>query len=370
MKATIKRVSLPDDRRILMISDIHGHAEGLQSVLDQAGFCPQDILIIVGDIVEKGPDSLKTLRLVMQLCRTHTVYPLIGNVDMWRLEGLLSDDPAMQQRLLQYSLKAETWWNTSFLGELCAEAGISLTASMDTQAAFSALRSHFAEELSFLIRLPTILETQNMIFVHGGIPHERLDELAGQEAHPLLKYDHFLDEGLSFEKYVVVGHWPVTLYSQSHPCNNPIIERTRRIICLDGGCGLKNDGQLNLLAMPDWRADDFQFYTWCALPTITALEPQEASPSCVYIRWGDNTVTVLERSGEWARILFHGREMCVPAAFLYEEQGSVHCDDITDYRLPVDKGDTLSLVLRTQRGCYVKKGSVTGWYMGAYSCAK
>ena len=59
--------------------------------------------------------------------------------------------------------------------------------------------------------------------------------------------------------------------------------------------------------------------------------------------------------------------MNVPAAFLYEENGHTHCDDITDYRLPIDEGDTLSLVLRTQRGCYVKKGSVTGWYTGTYS---
>jgi len=367
MKTTVKRVNLPDDRRILMISDIHGHAEGLQAVLDQAGFCPKDVLIIVGDMIEKGSESLRTLRLIMQLCQTHTVYPLIGNVDMWRLEGLLSDDPVMQKRLLQYSLKAQGWWNTSFLGELCAEAGISLTADMDTACTFRQLREHFAGELSFLASLPTALETQNMIFVHGGIPHERLDELAGQEAHSLLKYDHFYDEGLAFKKYVVVGHWPVTLYSKSHPCNKPIIDGERRIICLDGGCGLKNDGQLNLLAMPDWRTDTFQLYSWCGLPTITALDPQEASVSCGYIRWGDNEVSVIEKRGGFARILHHGREMTVPESFLYKENERTFCDDITDYQLAVFKGDALSLVLNTPQGCYVKKNGVTGWYMGRYA---
>ena len=30
----------------------------------------------------------------MALQKTHTVYPLMGNVELWRLETLLTDDPA------------------------------------------------------------------------------------------------------------------------------------------------------------------------------------------------------------------------------------------------------------------------------------
>lgn len=367
MKTTVKRVELPDNRRILMISDIHGHAEGLRSVLDQAGFCKKDILIIVGDLVEKGPDSLKTLRVIMQLCESHTVYTLMGNVDMWRIEGLLSDDPDMQQRLLQYSIKAQRWWNTSFLGELCEEAGIPLTADMDTASVFPRLREHFAEELAFLTALPTILETQRMVFVHGGIPHEHLDEFIGREAHPLLKYDHFYEDGLTFDKYIVVGHWPVVLYRTAYPDANPIIDRERRIICLDGGCGLKDDGQLNLLAIPSWQSEDFSLYAWTDLPVITALEPQEERASSCYIRWGDHEVTLLEQTGDVARVMHHQREICVPSSFLYEQNGKTLCEDITDYRLGVEKGDALYLVLHTPHGCYVKKDGVTGWYMGQYT---
>ena len=73
MNTTIRRVSLPDHRRILMISDIHGHADGLRVILDKARFTRDDALIIVGDLIEKGPQSLDTVRLVMRLCRTHTV---------------------------------------------------------------------------------------------------------------------------------------------------------------------------------------------------------------------------------------------------------------------------------------------------------
>lgn len=366
MITTVKRVQLPDNRRILMVSDIHGHTEGLRALLAQADFSAQDILIIVGDLVEKGPDSLGTLRQIMELCRDYTVYPLLGNVDLWRLERLLSDETAMQQHLLRYSIKAQRWWNVSFLGELCAEIGVPLTADMDTQTVFPQLRRHFAEELAFLSGLPTVLETQNMIFVHGGIPHENLDALAGQDCQPLLKRDHFLSDGLSFHKYVVVGHWPVALYSQSYPCANPIIDRERRIICLDGGCGLKDDGQLNLLCLADWQSEDFTLCAWNSLPTITALDAQEASAASGYIRWGDHEVTLLAQNGDMARVLHHDREMDVPASFLYEQDGKTLCNDITNYRLPVSPGDVLSLVLTMPHGCYVKKAGVTGWYMGRY----
>lgn len=367
MKTTVQRIALPDNRRILAISDVHGHASGLRSVLEKAGFCERDVLIIVGDLVEKGPESLAALRFVMELTRRYTVYPLLGNVDLWRLERLLSSDTALQQELARYSLKAKKWWGTSFLEELCEEIGETVSEEMDTQAVFARIRKQFAAELAFLAGLPTVLETQNMIFVHGGIPHEQLHLLEGGDAYPLLKCDAFYRQGLQFSKYVAVGHWPVALYSSGFPCANPLIDRERRILCLDGGCGMKDDGQLNLLSIPDWRSEDFQWYTWDDLPVITALEDQSASQDSGYIRWGDHQIQLLEQRGDAARILHHGREMEVPADYVTQKEGQYYCSDITDYRLPVSAGDRLALVLEWPgHGCYVKKNGASGWYRGAY----
>lgn len=367
MQTTIQRVQLPDNRRILMISDIHGHAEGLRAVLKEAHFGEQDILILVGDYLEKGPQNLQTLRDVMALCSHFTVYPVMGNVDLWRLECLMSDDPEVQQEMVRYSRKARTWWSSSVLGELLAELGLSLDEDLDLASVFPHLREHFAPELAFLQSLPIILETQNMIFVHGGIPHENLDELMDENPHSLMKRDHFMEEGLSFSKYVVVGHWPVALYSQFFSCSNPVINRDRHIISLDGGCGVKEDGQLNLLTLPDWRSEDFTLYTWNPLPRLTALDAQPESPSHGYIRWGDHHVDVLEQTGDWSRIRHHGHELTVPAAFLWtDDHGASCCSDISDYQLAVSPGDSLSLIHATEQGCYVKKGGVSGWYSGRF----
>ena len=86
MKIQINRLTLPADRRILVTSDIHGQLGHLKGALETANFSKDDILFIIGDMIEKGPNSLGVLRYVMELCETHTVYPLIGNVDAHRLE--------------------------------------------------------------------------------------------------------------------------------------------------------------------------------------------------------------------------------------------------------------------------------------------
>ena len=52
-------------RRILSVSDIHGNLSFFRGLLEQVKFTPQDILVLDGDILEKGRDSLALLRYVM-----------------------------------------------------------------------------------------------------------------------------------------------------------------------------------------------------------------------------------------------------------------------------------------------------------------
>ena len=368
MKVTVKRTELPENRRILLISDIHGHADGLKAILKMAHFTKDDVLIIVGDLVEKGPQSLETLRMVMELQKNHTVYPVMGNVDLWRLEFLQSRDPEKWREMKDYSLRAKEWWGNSLLHEMCEELGCPLDANTNIEAIFPRLQSRFAPEMAFIEGLPVILETQRMIFVHGGIPHERLDELAGTDAFPVLKFDDFYTAGLSFQKYVVVGHWPTVLYSKTYPDYKPLIDHQRRIISLDGACGVKKEGQLNLLTLPDYKSNDYTLYTWNHLPLITALDAQSPSPEeeALYIRWNDHAVELVEKGDEMSKVNYHGRLMEVPTQYIFQHNGVLSCNDITNYVLDVAPGDQLYLILRLSYGCFVKKNSISGWYFGRY----
>ena len=79
--ARVIRPDIAPGRRVLAISDIHGNLPFLRGVLAKAGFSKADVLVLIGDLLEKGEDSLGVLRYVMELSRSHTVYALCGNCD-------------------------------------------------------------------------------------------------------------------------------------------------------------------------------------------------------------------------------------------------------------------------------------------------
>ncbi len=80
-RAIVIHPTFPAGRRIVAVSDIHGNLPFFRALLDKIALTPEDILVLVGDLLEKGQESLALLRYVMDLCRTHTVYPLCGNCD-------------------------------------------------------------------------------------------------------------------------------------------------------------------------------------------------------------------------------------------------------------------------------------------------
>jgi protein phosphatase len=165
-----------------------------------------------------------------------------------------------------------------------------------------------------------------------------------------------------------VGHWPVTLYRRDYPCADPLVSTSQQIVSIDGGCVIKRDGQLNALHLPSVpSADRFTWTTYDTLPTAWAEDAQAPSPSSVYIRYGDNALNILERGEEFSTCLHlsTGQTVDILTRDLWETKGGVFCQDSTDYLLPVQPGDLLSVIQSTSRGWLVKKDGVTGWYRGA-----
>lgn len=360
--ATVIRPHIEPGRRVLAVSDIHGNLPFLRGVLDKAGFSPADVLVLLGDLFEKGRESLAVLRCVLELQKTHTVYPLCGNcdhIDRAFLEGA----PGVDGRLWPVF---RLWGERSLVLQLGAELGMAPRGEEDLPALRRAIREHFPRETEFLLTLPHILEAGRFIFVHGGIPREdRLEEL---EAYPCMKNDDFLGRGLRFRKWVVVGHWPVTLYHPDIPVARPLVDRERHIVSIDGGCVLKVDGQLNALIIPDIEGDELDYVAYDGLPTVVAGANQSPSENPLNIRWSDSAVEVLREEGDMClcRHLSTGRELWILKEYIYpgRSDGHLHCEDSTDYLLPVSAGDRLKLVRRSSRGCLVKKDGVTGWYLG------
>ncbi len=365
LETRLVQTEFPAGQRVLMISDIHGHATAFKKLLRRAAFGPKDTLVVVGDLLEKGTESLAVVRTLMDLSRTHRVYTLMGNMDVFTLGKLLTDDAEKRHTLFSYAPLMKNWWGGCLLMEMCREMGVPFTADMDEAETVRLIRAHFAPELHFLEWLPTILDTPDMTFVHGGVPHLRLHELAGKDCHAVLKLDDFLSSGLSFPKYVTVGHWPAVLYRDDLMDMSPLLCRERHILCLDGGCGVKKSGQLNCVIQPFPGSGDFSFVWEDDLPRVTALQDQRPSSDHTYIKFHDRQVTVLSRDDpDFALVSWHGKKVRVPVSALdFEHPGQLNTD-ITDYLLPVRAGDELSLIRTVAGRHYVRRDCILGWYCG------
>lgn len=365
----IMKADIPRGKRILVTSDIHGHLSHLRGVLGAASFGSDDLLIIVGDIIEKGPESLKALRYVMKLCEGGNVIALAGNVDMWRLQMIEDISEASAGDFYAYLLSQRKWKGTSIFDEMAAECGGLPYSPEEVLASKDEIMRHFKAELDFLRSRPTALETQNYIFVHGGMPIPSFDaDMSSLNMYSFLKYDNFMSTELNFDKYIVVGHWPVNLYDRKISQMNPIINREKRIISIDGACGLKQEGQLNLIAIPDISCDvgEIEMFSHDGLPVRTALDSQDGSGDSIAIGWLDNEIKELEVQDDFTYVehVSSGRRLWVCSDYICSES---RCIDSTDYELPVRAGDRLSVVRSTSRGYLAKKDGVVGWYRGRLS---
>lgn len=364
----IKEITVESGKRILVTSDIHGNLSYFKNLLTKASFSDNDILFIVGDIVEKGSENLDTLRYVMKLCKKGNVIPLIGNVDAYRIKLIYGLSEENVNGFYSYILSLREWAGTSFYEELAAECGYTINSPDDILVSKQAVIAHFESEFSFLANLPTIVKTQNYVFVHGGLREREPADNLDKGIFELTKFDAFMtNTPHTFDNYVIVGHWPVVLYSNSVQQMNPIINRDKKIISIDGGCGVKKEGQLNLLIIPDINCsvDDITYIIYDSIPTINALENQEASNDSIYISWLDREIRTINKGDEFSYVehIQSGRKFDIPNSYIRNEN---ECFDYTDYILPVNKGDKLSLITKTSKGCIVKKDGIIGWYLGKY----
>ncbi len=370
---TIERIGAAPGQRLLVVSDIHGQRDWLERLLDKMEYGGDDILVIIGDLIEKGPESLGVVRYVMDLCMENYVYVSMGNVDWFRLRYFYDESPGAGERFVKYLRRAKDEWGGGFGQDMLEAMGVSpdqVTAE-NAPEYLAQIRKIFKRELNFLKNLPVILTAGQYLFVHGGVPTDDLKILEGSDASPYLKCDDFWNKGYRFERYTVVtGHWPVCLYRRGMQDVSPLFDPERGIICIDGGCSVTSVGQLNGLVLPDCMAgmDEIRWTGYDGLRVITALESQKEMPASFIITYFESEVELLETGEGMARFrhLASGRVLELPESFLWKRQsdGTLHCMDFCNEKLAVEAGEELSLIFETKEGYYVKKQGRIGWYCG------
>lgn len=304
MNARLKRITIPQDKRVICISDIHGSLNLLVELMDKVGYSSVDILVLLGDLYTKGEQGHETLKYVMSLSKKENVHILRGNCD----------------------------WYEPYLND---------------------------SEKTWLENLPHIIESEDYIFVHGGLEPGRIEE---QEPFKCMKNDAFMEKALVYTKYVITGHWPTINYTHEIPACNPIIDNEKRIIAIDGGTVIKSMGQLNAFIIDNGT---FSYKYTDSLPLFTVYKPQTASGGELNITWNDRYVELLEKGSEFSlfKHKLTGKQIVMPNDGVWEEENGALCGCVcgTDYFLPVSAGETVSLVKRYRDRILAKKDGIVGW---------
>ena len=117
-RAKIENLPLDEARRVLVIADVHGNLPYLRGVLSLADFGEGDFVVFDGDFLEKGEQSLETLRFVMALCAEGRAAAVCGNCDGWA--DIFSMSPEDEAHTLHYL----AWRRCGLVWDMCRELGL------------------------------------------------------------------------------------------------------------------------------------------------------------------------------------------------------------------------------------------------------
>ena len=364
LETSVQKLTLEDNRRIIAVSDIHGHCSYLKKLLKKVKFSSKDELFLLGDYIERGLENIEALRYVMNLSKRPNVHALCGNMDAFTAQIIDGTSRLKPEEVLARIRHMEEKHGSCLISQMCLESDISLEAVSEIGKVMKQLSRLYCRELDFIYSLPTVIETQGFIFAHGGIPVDDMDRVEKLKPFKIMKYDAFMDKGLKFSKYVITGHWPTILY-RIFPMCSPLYNHADHIVDIDGGCGVKEFGQLNALIVPNVYSQEFSYEMVDSFRTFTAKYPQEDNDARVNLVWGDNKVDIVTsgRKTSIVRRISDGATFEVPTSYVYNDGEDIRCEDFNNYLLPVQPGDKLKLVKEVPGfGRLVKRESTFGWY--------
>ncbi len=205
---------------VLAVGDIHGCADELRRLIDKLPITPETTLLFLGDYIDRGPDGRQVIDTILELSERCQVVALMGNHEAMFMEFL--NDPT----------------SAAAAGYIFNGGSATLASYSDEDGNYHIPPSH----CDFLNGLRVYHQTDEHLFVHGGIPNIPVDQLdPSRHGYDMLwMRDSFLSSQFPWSKVIVHGHTPV---------DSVTISSNR--INLDTGCVY--NGRLSAMAMPDRR---------------------------------------------------------------------------------------------------------------------
>lgn len=192
---------VPDDIVVYAIGDVHGRLDCLDELLaqidaDAAGNGRRRVLVFLGDLIDRGPDSRGVVERVKALCADADAHCLCGNHE----ELLLSAAEGGRQAL---GVFARVGGRETLLSYGVDDAAYERE---DLKGVQRLIAEHVpADHLAFLRGLPDKLVIGDYAFVHAGVrPGVPIDAQKASDLRWIRS--PFLEHVGRYDRFVVHGH--------------------------------------------------------------------------------------------------------------------------------------------------------------------
>lgn len=226
---------------IYCISDIHGDYIRYTTMLKMIDFSEDDVLYVLGDILDRGNEGMKIL---LDMMLRPNVYPILGNHEYMAMQTLkwLSDDITEESLATLSSDKIEginEWLNVGGMTTIDEFRKLS-----DDE---KEMVLEYLEEFSLYEEVT--VEGKDFVLVHAGIDNFSPDkDMEDYEIYELIFNKPDYSQKYFEDKYLVTGHTPTRFIHDeiSGHSNNTVFIKNNHI-AIDCGCGY--DGLLGAICL-------------------------------------------------------------------------------------------------------------------------
>ena len=216
-----------------VLSDVHGHIDKYLQMLDKIRFSNNDILYVLGDILNRGIDGIKILQDMIQ---RENVYPIMGNHELLTLPALdklsWADDPIFDEEVIE----KHTFMST--IGDKATLRKFIYLPKTEKQKLIEYIKD-------FPLYKQITVNNQKYLLVHAGLP----------DFSPGLDFSYYSAEDLTFGKHdytikhfndiiIITGHIPTFNIDEG---SRGKIYRKNNNIAID--CGMGSGEKLGCLCL-------------------------------------------------------------------------------------------------------------------------
>lgn len=214
-KIKIEKINENDYNRIFVMSDIHGQYDLFLKMLDRIDLKREDLLVIIGDICDRGKKSYEIYMKCMKMIKLgYNLKFILGNHEDMLLEDLENDYP------IRYETEYSVFRNSKYF---------------ENKDMKDWHEENFLEEIEWLVKwlknCPLVISGNENIFVHAGLDLNKGLEKQEKETVLWTREEFWLVENVELEEYkgknIYFGHTP--------NINGRVSKKTDRIKGIDCG---------------------------------------------------------------------------------------------------------------------------------------